>query len=254
MNLPIAIVLAALSIALLLLILHKVRRVHLMSFEISERLHRLESKSLIDLHQQLQALHALYVELQLDTGLPPTRGWSASPDFLLLLARHAKDARPETVVECGSGTSTVVLARCMQLNGSGHVYSLEHEAEFVEATRAELKRLGLSDWATVLHAPLRPHDLNGKTWPWYAHENLPELTIDMLVIDGPPITTGPLARYPAGPILFPRLSTGATIFIDDAARDHDEQTLERWFSEFSEMRHRYHDCEKGCITLTQTNT
>ena len=95
--------------------LHKVRRVHLMTYEIKAQWDTV--------YRQLEALRALDAELSLERALPPTRGWSASPDFLLLIAQHARDARPRIVVECGSGTSTVVLARCMQLNGAGHVYS-----------------------------------------------------------------------------------------------------------------------------------
>ena len=121
--------------------LHKVRRVHLMIYGFSDKI----GTSSDNVFRQLEALHALYAELDLKRALPPIRGWRASPDFLILIARYARDARPRIVVECGSGTSTVVLARCMQINGSGHVYSLEHEAEFVKATEAELKRHGLGD-------------------------------------------------------------------------------------------------------------
>ena len=230
---------------LLLYVLHKVRRVHLMTYRLSD-----EIKAQSDtVYRQLEALHALYAELDVKRALPPTRGWSASPDFLLLIARHARDARPRSVVECGSGTSTVVLARCMQINGSGHVYSLEHQLEFVDATGAELERHDLSDWATVIHAPLRPHDLNGETWSWYSHETLPELKIDMLVIDGPPMPVGPLVRYPVGPILFPKLAPGAAVFLDDAARDDEKRIIERWQREFPDLDRQDHGCEKGCVEL-----
>ncbi len=229
----------------LLYALHKVRRVHLMTYRLSD-----ESKAQSDtVYRQLEALHALYVELNLERALPPTRGWAASPDFLLLIARHARDAGPRTIVECGSGTSTVVLARCMQLNEAGHVYSLEHESEFAATTAAELARHGLSDWATVIHAPLRPHDLSGQSWPWYSHEALPNGKIDMLIIDGPPEPVAPLARYPAGSILFPRLSAGATVFLDDSDRDDEKRIIERWIQEFPGLQRQDHPCEKGCASL-----
>ena len=231
----------------LLYVLHKVRRVHLMMYGLSDKI----GTSSDTVYRQLEALHALYAELDLKRALPPTRGWSASPDFLLLIARHARDARPQTVVECGSGTSTVVLARCMQLNGSGHVYSLEHDPEFASSTRANLERHGLGEWATVVDAPLRSHDLNGQTWSWYSHETSRELKIDMLVIDGPPMPVGPLVRYPAGPILFPKLAPGAVVFLDDAARDDEKRIIERWQREFPDLERQDHDCEKGCVSLTR---
>lgn len=241
-----AAVLAGIAVLLILYTLHKVRRVHLMMYGLSDKI----AAGSDALYRQLEALHALSAELDLTRALPPTRGWSASPDFLLLIARHARDARSQTVVECGSGVSTVVLARCMQLNGSGHVYSLEHEPEFAGSTRANLERHRLSDWATVVDAPLRPLELNGETWPWYAHEALPELTIDMLVIDGPPMPVGPEVRYPAGPVLFLKLAPGATVFLDDAARDDEKRIVERWKREFAGLQCQDHDCEKGCVSLT----
>ncbi|MET0964007.1 MAG: class I SAM-dependent methyltransferase [Noviherbaspirillum sp.] len=114
-----------------------------------------------------------------------------SPDFLRELYLHALAEKPQVVVECSSGTSTVILARCMQLNGSGKVFSLEHESEYAEKTRRNLERHGLSEWATVLDAPLRLIEANKTSSRWYALDALPnDIAIDMLVIDArraPPI-------------------------------------------------------------------
>src|SRR4029453_6873879 len=68
--------------------------------------------------RQLEALVGLHAILRPDRDLPETRGWSASPDFLLGLVAHAMATRPRVIVECGSGVSTVLLARCLSLNGS----------------------------------------------------------------------------------------------------------------------------------------
>ena len=54
----------------------------------------------------------------------------------------------------------------------------------------------------------------------------------MLVIDGPPQAAGTQARYPAGPLLFPRLAPGAAVYLDDAARSDEQAILRRWRSEF----------------------
>src|SRR3712207_1794767 len=81
-------------------------------------------KAVGDSFRQPEALFGLYLELGFRKSLPPTRGWAASPDILLQLTQHARETHPNVVVECGSGASTVVLARCAELNGGGHVYSL----------------------------------------------------------------------------------------------------------------------------------
>ena len=237
----------AASLLLTLYALHKMRNVHLL-------LHQLRDQSHADAHQlfrQLEALQGLYVDLGLTHSLPGTRGWAASPDFLLELARHAIAHRPAVTVECGSGTSTLVLARCMQINGHGKVYTLEHNADFAQQTRAQLERHGLSDWAVVLVAPVRTLYLGAAPWQWYAHEVLPPgLSIDLLAIDGPPLATGAMARYPAGPVLFPRLAPHAAVFLDDAARPDERRILARWEREFPSLQQTDRSCEKGCAVLT----
>lgn len=240
------VMLIVLLAAVSLYTLHKVRLIHLMAHELKDQAQRQPA----ELYRQLEALHGLYHELGLEQSLPATRGWAASPDFLLEVARHARTARPGVVVECSSGTSTLVLARCLQRNGYGKVYSLEHDPVYAEQTRRQLQRHGLQDWATVYQAPLQEHALGGQQWPWYACTMLPaELKVDLLVIDGPPMATRPLARYPAGPLLFHRLASGAQVFLDDAARPDEQAILARWNREFPQLSQRHVNCEKGCAVL-----
>ncbi|RFP19492.1 MULTISPECIES: class I SAM-dependent methyltransferase [unclassified Duganella] len=236
----------ALLLAVSLYALHKLRNVHILLYDVRDQHHNDQA----GLFRQLEALQGLYVELDLKHSLPPTRGWAASPDFLLEVARHARTLSQATVLECSSGISTLVLARCMQLNGAGKVYSLEHDRHFAAQTRVQLRRHGLQDWATVIDAPLTPHDIDGQSWPWYDLARLPKLPpIDLLVIDGPPQATRPQARFPAGPLLFPRLNTGAAVFLDDAARPDEQAILLRWRQAFPALAYTNQACEKGCAVL-----
>lgn len=226
--------------------LHKLRAIHLLLYQVKDQHHG----DIAGLYQQFEALLSLNTELALTKSLPGTRGWAASPDFLLELVRHARGHRPCSVVECSSGTSTLVLARCMQMNGKGKVYSLEHDPHFAARTRWQLRAHGLSDWAEVLDAPLTPQHLAGELWPWYSTVGLPQtIAIDMLVIDGPPQSTRPLARYPAGPVLFERMAQDGHVFLDDAKRADEQAMLQRWQREFPAWRQSSRPCEKGCAVL-----
>src|SRR5262249_4227253 len=138
----------------------KVRRINSLLYVVREET-RLDIENLF---KQLSILDGLYLDLGLLKSLPPTRGFAAAPDFLREIVNHTLNTRPRLVVECSSGISTLLLARCMQIIGVGHVYSLEHLPEYAKATRANLATHGLADWATVLDAPLRPHVLDGKEW------------------------------------------------------------------------------------------
>lgn len=155
---------------------------------IAEEAKRTARRSALRATQQLEALDGLYARLHLERGtLPPTRGWAASPDFLTILYDHAARERPEFILECGSGVSTLVLARCLQQIGHGHILSLDHDAAFGERTREHIERLGLSEYAEVCIAPLVPQEIGTQELVWYdlSKVDLPD-RIDLVVVDGPP--------------------------------------------------------------------
>ena len=252
MNIELALLLGAFAIigvlaALLLLVYHKLSSG-------TSALKQQITQATDNTFAQVEALSALYGELKLDQSLPPTRGWAASPDFLRNIMVHARGARPGTVVECSSGISTIVLARCAQLNGTGHVFSLEHAPEFAEKTRALLKRHGLQEFATVVDAPLRALTLPDWKGNWYSTDALPsDLSIDLLVIDGPPTSTADLARYPAIPVLHKQLNAGGAIFLDDAIRPEEQQAVTRWQREHQDLVSIFvAPCEKGCVMLKKS--
>jgi len=206
-------------------------------------------EKLENLFRQEQYLDILHSELDLPIPLPPAGGWAASPDFLLLLVRHARAERPAVVLECGSGVSTVALARCMQLNGAGHVFALDHDVEFAQRTRADLERYGLGDWATVIDAPLRKLTLGGRDWQWYDADALPGDGVDLLVVDGPPMPIDPLVPYPAGPMLFAKIVPGGTVFMDDTDRPGEKEIAARYRREFPDFDQQREITEKRCLVL-----
>ena len=243
--------LGIITIGLLVYVLRKVTRLHRVVREVEASLGNHLSHKTSTLFSQLEALHALQMALGLEKPLPPTRGWAISPDLLVLLANHVLHARPKLIVECGSGVSTIVLARSVKLAGAGHVYSLEHLEDFAAATRDQLEAHGLADFATVIYAPFREYRLGGQSWLWYSLDGFPDSGIDLLLVDGPPASEIPLARYPAGPLLFPRLNPGAAVFLDDADRKGEGAIVDYWAREFPSMRHETERTEKGCVVLHQ---
>ena len=198
---------------------------------------------------ELEAYLDLGERLGLRQGLPYVRHWSAGADFLTLLVNHVLARRPETIVECGSGLSTLMLARCCALNGIGRLYSLEQAPEHAVRCRAELSRYGLEARATVLDAPLRPYTLGNERHVWYDLADLPAAAIDLLVIDGPPGRLAPLARYPALPLLFDRLAPACAIYLDDAARPDEQVILKRWQAEFPDLAVTEVHTGRGCALL-----
>ena len=153
--------LGLLNLFVLAYVLHKVRKIHLASYRIENSSEKAELE-VSRLFGQVKAYLDLEKLIDPRKPLPALRGWAASPDFLLHVALHMLSRKPLEIVECSSGVSTLVLARCCELNGIGHVYSLEHDAEYAAKTNARLQEQGLGRWATVLDAPLKPYaDLGG---------------------------------------------------------------------------------------------
>ena len=169
-----------------------------------------------NVYHQFEAVEQLLPLLKLSAPLPPSRGWAASPDFLLTLAHVTKKMKPRLTVELGSGISTLVLAK----SGAKKIISLDHSIEFGSQTREMLLSHG------VRGVDIRIHEL--ETYPrgykWYAKSTFKGIAkIDLLVIDGPPSSTNPDARYPAFEHLIPLLSPRATVILDDVYRDEERK-------------------------------
>lgn len=209
---------------------------------------------------------ALEERLNLNQGIPYTPDWSAAPDFMALIVEHALATQPGSIFECSSGLTTLMLARCCQMNGhangnvnsQGHIYSLENGQEYAANTRSYFERYGLDDYATVIDAPLEKMTINGDEFLWYSLDGISTHipaqiqppSIDMLVIDGPPGFIQMNSRYPALPQLFGLLAEGCSIFLDDAAREDEKRIVALWLAEFPGLEHQYIDTERGCSLLT----
>ncbi len=189
--------------------------------------------------------------LGLAEDLPYTPDWSAAADFLEQIADYCLAEKPQLIVECSSGLSTLILARCCQINNQGQVISLENGGEFTATTEATLTRFSAEKWATVNHSPLTTTSVEKEIFQWYKLPELPNIPIDLLVIDGPSGFIQPLSRYPALPMLYQRLAPRCTIFLDDAARDDEQEIIRRWLASYPEFQYRYIDTERGCSILSR---
>ena len=202
-------------------------------------------------HSEFVVLSYLSLEKMLgfEKALPVTQYWSAAPDFLKSISDYCLENKPQVIVECSSGASSLVLSQCCKLNKIGHVYSLENGEEFVSQTSQQLDDFLLSDYCDVIYAQLQDVQLDSVNFQWYALNNLPDIEIDMLVIDGPPGFLQKHSRYPALPMLHERLAERCAVFLDDAARDDEQELVRRWLKTYSEFQAEYIENERGCFIL-----
>lgn len=180
-------------------------------------------------------------------ALPNLGSWKADTGLLTLLVDHIEAHRPQTVVEFGSGASSLIIARALERNGGGRLMSFDQHADFVDATRAWLASHGLD--ADLSHAALGPSPTG---WPglWYQPHGLPD-RIDLLVIDGPPWTIHPLTRGSADS-LFDRIAPGGMVLLDDAARPGERLVAQRWRRQWPGFEFRLlHPGTKGTLIGTR---
>lgn len=194
-----------------------------------DRNERALRRSVDDVYSQVESLTTLYRVLEPAASLPPMRGWALSPDLGLHLVRSILNGSVRTVLETGSGSSTVLMAMALDKVGEGRVVALEHDAGYAESTRRLIREHGVAHRATVIDAPLVDIEIDGEAFRWYSIEGceLPN-DIDLLFVDGPPEATGHHARYPAVPLLLSALAPGARVLLDDGDRSGEAEIAQRW--------------------------
>jgi predicted O-methyltransferase YrrM len=227
--------------------------------DVRERLNTLATRTPRQLTQadranfaQIEALLELRDLVPRRAPMPPTRGFPAAPTSLLNLVHTVLERKPGLVVECGSGASSIWVGYALERLGGGRCIALEHDLEFAQATREMVERHGLSGFVEVRDAPLRAVDVDGETFQWYDPEALRDVRdADLVFVDGPPGFTGPLARFPAVPVLKPLLSAqGAVVILDDAGRPEEQAAQQRWCEDFGATVIASSTVESGWTSLS----
>lgn len=200
---------------------------------------------------QLQYHHDILRLLNPQAPMPVMGAyWRAAPDFLHVVMTSILRNKPEVVVECGCGVSTLVVGHSLKKNGKGRLYTFESSERFYKEYLEVIKVHGLEDVVTLMYTPIREYQLNSDKWLWYDNQLPDNIKIDFLLVDGPPYNTQKLARYPVLPILRSYLSKTAEIYVDDYQRKDEKAIVERWLEENSGMRKYVLPAEKGLAKLT----
>jgi predicted O-methyltransferase YrrM len=200
-------------------------------------------KSSMIAYRQTEAFIQLTNLLDFKAAIPPTRSWAASPDLLLTIAEIIKKNKPGLVVELGSGVSTLVAAK----SGARKIVSIDNSDEWGSKTVALLKEHKVRG-VDVRIAPLQPY-ANGSEW--YDVSVIKDLKkIDVLIIDGPPGSKNPEARYPALQQFKDKLSAKAIIIIDDVHRAGERKLAEDFAKALPNHVLTILDHEKGTAIIS----
>ncbi len=207
-------------------------------------------RDLRDQQRKNQAYQMLMLTLETDRPLPYMSDWSATPELSLAVCDEILHNEPDCVVELGSGTTTLITAMSLKKIGKGKVWAFDHQKEYVERTKLQLQRQKLTEWAVVHHAPLTTVESEVGKSPWYDLEGkIPDRKVGLLIIDGPPVKTAKLARFPALPMLWERLAESAVIILHDTHRPEESEVIKRWQEKYDKLQCINIDSEKGISVL-----
>lgn len=178
--------------------------------------------------RDVEALLQLVPQVAPRALMPPSGFWAMDPRNLAHLVDVVRRRRPRTVLELGGGTSTIWLGYLLEEMG-GRLVSVDHDPAFADITRAAVRRHGLADVVEVRVAPLAPVEGADADARWYDASVFSDVVgIELLVIDGPPMASGPRARSYALPRLASQMAPDFAVVLDDAERPDETIAVEEW--------------------------
>jgi predicted O-methyltransferase YrrM len=165
---------------------------------------------------------------EVEAVLPDGRDdYEVSPDLARVLAGIVLTLHPRSVLEFGSGRSSLVIARALSAAGGGRLTSVENAPEFGRDAWALAERCNGVDAHRIVskvRATLTPAGpFNGYV------DAAPALAArapyDLALVDGP---SGPLGRDWTMFAAIVHLRPGALVVVDDTARAGERRAVERW--------------------------
>ena len=176
-------------------------------------------------------------------------------DLAALVAQELQ-ARPEVIVECGAGVSTVLIAGLLKEVGAGRLYSIENDASYAKQIESRLERAGVADRVELIVAPLSRQTFGSLVVDWYDRKVVDQRVstdIDLVLVDGPQSVSWS-SRWPALVALYPKLAPRATILLDDGRRRNETRTAFRWADEFNDVSLYWIDTVKGTWKIVRMET
>lgn len=184
----------------------------------------------------------------------PVAGWALDAATIDRLVELVRDERPRTIVEFGSGTSTLVFAALLaeQPGGGQRVISFEQDPAWAERTRELLRQRGLEDAAAVTHLPLgEPGDGTpaGYSLTNEARKLLRRHAPELVLVDGPTLDSG-ASRLGAVDIVAPFVRRDVPLLLDDALRDAELRVANAWQRRDDIIVHGIQTTPKGLLVAT----
>jgi len=164
----------------------------------------------------------------------PASRYALAPSALLTVLNDVTANQRRTILELGSGYSSVYIAKALQMQDvdDGVVITVDAHEEWLAKVIDKAREAGVSDHIRAVHAPLI--DLPEGDGVWYDQNAirtaLAGRDIELLLVDGPVASSNEqrFARRPAVPMLKDALAARCAIYLDDVHRTSHGEIAEGW--------------------------
>ena len=240
--------------------------------ELESRLMAHTKRELQNAVKQLEAYMGIQSFMTSGEASLDFHGWPISSDIALFLIKLLVSEEYDLVVELGSGTSTVIMAKALKL-GSAHgeprrsvgkrITSFEHSAQYLEKTLAILTEVGCEEFVDLVHSPLEELSICNADYLYYSCEKklgdiasslVGQKSKILVFIDGPPAATCEHARFPVMPVILRHFAGHELHFLlDDFNRAEEKAVVKMWEQLLREQSFSYTKeelrFEKGALLL-----
>ena len=196
------------------------------------------NKTSLNATRQLESFISLQNYLDNGTHALSFHGWPISPDIALFLVQKIEENSYDLIIEFGSGTSTVILAKVIKNKQQKNLklITFEHKQKYYDQTLKSLKIDGLENFVDLMLTPLVEYKYKDEEFIYYSckekFESIKPTKRQMkilVLVDGPPGVTCPLARFPALPHLLSVFSNQQIhLILDDYNRAEEKEIAKKW--------------------------
>ncbi|MFK5957867.1 MAG: class I SAM-dependent methyltransferase [Lutibacter sp.] len=198
------------------------------------------------LHRSNDDAYAMQIILKLfpEFAYLPFTPFSLNPYTIVHILNDILLNNRKQIVEFGSGISTIIIARFVQVNNlETKILSIDNNMEWKKIISKELEKYNCKDKIKLVVGELKEHHqtklakYDNKYWYDFkivkeAIDSL-DVAIDLVVVDGPSTGYSIYSRYPAIPLIKNKLAENVSIFLDDTRRKGEKEILVNWNKEIA---------------------
>lgn len=204
------------------------------------------NKFLTDSNSMLKELHAKLELMHIMPKFFPFSNYTISCFDLNEICKELALSKPQSLLEFGSGLSTLVIAKLFENNLDFKIISIEHDLDWINFMNGIIVENGLTN-IEIIHSKLIEAKYEAFNGLWYDLdlEKLP--LFDVILVDGPPCNAKnrPYSRFFSINAIKSKLKSGGYIYLDDADRPGEKKIIHDWVNKELVKNIRFHKWGRG---------